>query len=195
MSSGNPRTEILRAALDILRESGHQALTVRAVATRAGCSTIGVYTWFGGKDGLVDAILIDGYTSFADALRAVPASRARLGGLIGQGHAYRAWALAHPTEYHVMFGRAVPGHVPGEAAVLAGAVAFELLRDEVVKAQERELIAVRDTDAVAMTLWGLVHGLVSLELAAPTPRSLVGDASLHERSYALALKLWSAALR
>ena len=44
------------------------ALTVRNVAAAAGCSTTGVYTYFGGKDGLVDAIFVDGFEKFDAAL-------------------------------------------------------------------------------------------------------------------------------
>jgi AcrR family transcriptional regulator len=201
MSTPDTRSEILAAALEILREGGHQALTVRAVATRAGCSTIGVYTWFGGKDGLVDAILIDGYHSFAEALRADTDSlrpalegSAALRGLVAQGRAYRAWALAHPTEYHVMFGRAVPGHVPGGEAIVAGMVAFELLRTEVTAAQASGAIATRDTDAVAMAVWGVAHGLVSIELSQPGPPSLTADRSLHERTFDLAMAMVVAGL-
>jgi AcrR family transcriptional regulator len=205
----------LAAALEILREGGHHALTVRAVAARAGCSTIGVYTWFGGKDGLVDAILIDGYHSFAEALRAIGGDGAngkqpvggqsvggkvsqpspgRISGLMAQGFAYRAWALAHPTEYHVMFGRAVPGHVPGEEAVVAGLIAFELLRAEVVAAQQSGVISEPDTDAVAMALWGVAHGLVSIELSQPGPPAVNTDESLHDRTFALAMNMLVAGL-
>ena len=84
---GDPRSAILEAALEILKAQGHEALTVRKVAERAGCSTIGVYTWFGGKDGLVDAILIDGFRAFAGALMKARRVSGPLGGLVAQAQA------------------------------------------------------------------------------------------------------------
>jgi AcrR family transcriptional regulator len=191
MSSTNPRDEILAAALDILSESGHVALTVRKVAERAGCSTIGVYTWFGGKDGLVDAILIDGFTDFATALRSGRAARGPLGRLVGQARSYRTWALAHPTHYQVMFLQAVPGHEPASEAALAGFEAYNVLLDEVKAALGRGEIVNADAEAVAMTMWGLVHGLVSIEInqANPkTPAAVQSSTAFHQRSFDVAIE-------
>jgi AcrR family transcriptional regulator len=179
------RDEILAAALEILRSEGHGGLTVRNVATRAGCSTIGVYTWFGGKDGLVDAILLDGYRRFAEALRGSRAARSPLGRLVGQGRAYRRWALEHRTSYEVMFMGAVPGHQPSAEAQAAGLVAFELLRSEVVAAQRAGLIPETDADTVALTMWGLAHGLVSIEIASSGPDSVDG---IHAKAFDAALR-------
>jgi AcrR family transcriptional regulator len=179
------REEILRAALAILSEQGHGGLTVRNVAARAGCSTIGVYTWFGGKDGLVDAILIDGYERFAAALRAARPTRSTLGVLVGQGRAYRKWALAHRTSYEVMFMGAVPGHEPSDEASAAGLVAFALLHDAVVDAQSRGLVRPGNADAIALTMWGLVHGLVAIELTRAQPAELT---TLHDRAFDAAMR-------
>ncbi len=185
--SSQRREEILSAALDILSTHGHEALTVRRVATAAHCSTIGVYTWFGGKDGLVDAILIDGFTSFGEALQKAKRGRGPLGLLMGQGRAYRAWALAHPTSYRVMFMNVVPGHTPSDEALIAGTASFNILRDEVTACQQRGEIASKDLDAVAMTVWGLAHGLVSLEITSAHPKELATRNSLHNRAFEMAL--------
>jgi AcrR family transcriptional regulator len=191
MSSTNPRDEILAAALELLSEGGHVALTVRKVAERAGCSTIGVYTWFGGKDGLVDAILVDGFTDFAEALRSGRAARGALGRLTGQARAYRTWALSHPTHYQVMFLQAVPGHEPAAEAALAGFGAYNVLLDEVKAALGRGEIVNADAEAVAMTMWGTVHGLVSIEInqANPhAPSSVRSSTAFHERSFNVAIE-------
>jgi AcrR family transcriptional regulator len=188
-STGDSRTAILEAALEILRTDGHGALTVRKVAERAGCSTIGVYTWFGGKDGLVDAILIDGFSGFATALRSARRVAGPLGGLVAQARAYRVWAMKHPTSYRVMFMQAVPGHAPGSDAAAAGTVAYQTLLTEVQREQSTGAISESDANGVALTVWGLVHGLVSIELAQADPQQVAKDATLHKRSYDLALRL------
>ncbi len=181
------RTDILAAALAILDEEGHSSLTVRRVAARAGCSTIGVYTWFGGKDGLVDAILLDGFRRFADALARARPRKSPLGTLLGQAVAYRRWALENRTSYEVMFMGAVPGHVASDEIQVVGLLAYDLLRGEVVGAQSRNLIDERDADAVAMAMWGLVHGLVSLEIASAEPKGLATRKLFHLRSFEVAL--------
>lgn len=118
---------ILDAALTVLARDGEGAFTVRNIAGEAGCSTTGVYTWFGGKAGLVDAIFVEGFESFDAALAPAYAS----GNLEAAGRAYRRWALDNPTHFLVMFGRAVPDVSPGDAALARGYQSFERLVDHV----------------------------------------------------------------
>jgi len=53
---GQTETAILDAAKALLGEEGFQALGVNAVARRAGCDKQLIYRYFGGLDGLVEAI-------------------------------------------------------------------------------------------------------------------------------------------
>jgi AcrR family transcriptional regulator len=183
------RRDILQAALDILRTEGDVALTVRRVAAQAGCSTIGVYHWFGGKDGLVDAILLDGYRNFAAALQKAKPKDGPLGGLWAQGLAYRKWALANSTSYRVMFLQAVRSHEPSADAIEAGLVAYETLKSEVRREQLRGGISQTDTESVALAMWGLVHGLVSIQIAQAEPGSGTMNESRHKRAYEMGLQL------
>jgi AcrR family transcriptional regulator len=50
---------ILKAACELLAESGFQNFGVNAVARRAGCDKQLIYRYFGGMDGLVDAIGVE----------------------------------------------------------------------------------------------------------------------------------------
>lgn len=50
------RTEVLDAALQIVRERGHEVLSARAVAERAGCSVQPIYSLFGDMNGLMQAL-------------------------------------------------------------------------------------------------------------------------------------------
>lgn len=63
---------ILAAAKKVLAESGFQGFGVNAIAREAGCDKQLVYRYFGGVDGLVDAIGADLATWWAEALK--PAS-------------------------------------------------------------------------------------------------------------------------
>ncbi len=101
----------------MLQRDGAAALTVRNITAEAGCSTTGVYTYFGGKHGLVEAIFVEGFESFDRA----SAPLLEADDLLAAGPRYRRWALANPTQYMVMFGRAVPDFVPSEAGPASGA--------------------------------------------------------------------------
>ena len=50
------REEVLDAALEVVRERGHEVLSARVVAERAGCSVQPIYSLFGDMDGLVHAL-------------------------------------------------------------------------------------------------------------------------------------------
>ena len=158
VSTSDPRGAILDAALVVLSRDGEAAFTVRNIAREAGCSTTGLYTWFGGKAGLVDAIFIEGFESFDAALRPAYASTDPA----ESGRAYRRWALANRTHFLVMFGRAVPDVRPGDAAMARGYQSFQRLVDHVR--------AVRpDLDDAGAFDWAYhvnatVHGYVLTEL-------------------------------
>jgi AcrR family transcriptional regulator len=159
------RTAILSAALNLLRRDGANGLRVRSVAAAAGCSTTGVYTWFGGKHGLVEALYVEGFERFGDALRAVrraPTAEAMVRRLV---IAYRRWAVANPTHYEVMFGNLVPGFVPSEGAGAFALTTFDILVDAVRAAIESGELAPADPVEVAFHVWAGIHGYVELELA------------------------------
>lgn len=61
---------ILRAAREVLAQSGFQGFGINAVARRAGCDKQLIYRYFGGVEGLVDAIGTDIATWVEDSLAA-----------------------------------------------------------------------------------------------------------------------------
>lgn len=174
---GDGHTEMQRtlldAALAILRDEGAAALTVRNVTARAGCSTSAVYTHFGGKHGLVEAIYLDGFESFdrhvSDCLAA---------GLDTAGGAYRAWALANPTHYLVMWGRAVPDFEPSEPARTRALGSFQVL----VEAWRRA--GAPDPVAAAYHAWATMHGYVMLELVGIGLATIEQRAAMFDRAVA-----------
>jgi len=58
---------LLTAADAVLRREGLAGVTVRGVAAEAGVAPGGVYSRFGGKDGLIDALLIRGFDDLGAA--------------------------------------------------------------------------------------------------------------------------------
>ena len=55
------KANILEAASKLFLEGGSGALSVRAIAKQAGVSTIGIYSHFEGKQGILDALYIEGF--------------------------------------------------------------------------------------------------------------------------------------
>lgn len=48
--------EVLGAALEVVREQGHEVLSARVIAEKAGCSVQPIYSLFGDMDGLIAAL-------------------------------------------------------------------------------------------------------------------------------------------
>lgn len=156
------RGRFLDAALAVLADRGVAGLTVRAVAERAGASTITVYTRFGGRTGLLDALYERAYDALADELRTgPPADGGGVADLLAVALAYRRFALENPARYGLMFERAVHDYDPDPA-----------LRSGVVRTSFAELagkisrICPPDADPreCCYLFWTAMHGLVSVEL-------------------------------
>jgi len=167
------RDELVRAALTVLQRDGAAALTVRNITNEAGCSTTGVYTYFGGKAGLVEAIFVEGFDAF-DA--AVGPSLER-GDLLTAGRAYRRWALDHPTQYMVMFGRAVPDFEPSPAGRERALISFARLAAGIERANPGQ-----DADRRAYHLFATVHGYVMLEMAGMSSATEAESEDLYEHA-------------
>lgn len=153
------RSTLLDAAMTVLQRDGAAALTVRNITQEAGCSTTGIYTYFGGKHGLVEAIYLEGFDSFDRALSACTGPDE----LLESGRAYRRWAIANPTHYLVMFGRAVPDFEPSTVALERALTSFEWLVAAVAR------WGASDPAAAAYHLYATVHGYVMLELIGVGP--------------------------
>ncbi|WP_055476164.1 TetR/AcrR family transcriptional regulator [Gordonia sp. HS-NH1] len=156
-SAAEVRSALLRAGRTILERDGEAGLTVRAVAAEAQVAPMGVYNHFDGRDGLLDALVTDGYAEFGDAIAATdddPVARLRNAGL-----AYRRFALANPVIYRLMFSAQCAPEI--EVAAHAFAVLVDIIR----YGQVAGVVMSADPRDLAMQTWSAVHGAVSLELA------------------------------
>ncbi len=148
------KTKLINSACEMLAELGPNAMSVRNVASRAGVNHGQVHHYFGGKQGLVEAIFLEGFDSFDDAV--LPHYAA--GDLLAAGRAYRQWAMANPTHYLIMFGRAVPDFTASDPAMERATRSFEALIEAVANH------GAADPAAAAFHLYATVHGYVMLEL-------------------------------
>jgi AcrR family transcriptional regulator len=171
-----PRDEqgqrILEAPSELLSEEGASALSVRRIAAAAGCSTMGLYSRFGGKDGVVDELYAEGFERLVTAMRQNLITDDPLADLRRGANCYRDTALANATHYMVMFGGAVPGFVPSDASHDLAHQAFGGLVAKVARCTEAGVFD-GAPDHIAELLWGSIHGHVMLELVGINP--LMGD--------------------
>src|ERR1700756_75247 len=89
---GDLRAACLRAAIELLEENGASALSVRAVARRAGVSPGAPYRHYADRDALISAVAAVGYRELADRLAAAHPSPSSPGGLGDVAVAYVQFA-------------------------------------------------------------------------------------------------------
>ena len=161
------RRTVLDAAGQLLVGEGPQALTMRRVAGEIGASTTVLYTMFGGKDGLAEALYREGFARLRRRLVAAVEAAGDDPGerLAATARAYRENALAERAYYGVMFGRAIPGFTPSAEAVAESRRSFDVLSDAVADLGGSAGDGVSATDL----LWAVAHGVVSFELAGHYP--------------------------
>ncbi len=179
------RETLLDAALRLLVERGPAALRIRDVAAAAEQSTMGVYTHFGSKQGLLEQLYLHGFGRLEEQLETVPSDDGGRQELLAFALAYRTFALENEALYGLMFERATPDFVPSDASRLAGLATFEMLATRVAAWRPD----FTDPAADAHLVWATMHGLVSIELmhrrwGGPLVAHLQGDP---ERNYATAI--------
>ncbi|MCA2218163.1 TetR/AcrR family transcriptional regulator [Jidongwangia harbinensis] len=158
------RTLLLERAARMLRT--REPITLRSLVDGTGVSTMAVYTWFGGMDGMWKALRQEGFTRLAGRLAAVPVTRDPVRDLTALVAAYLGNALDHPDLYRVMFDATVE---------LEDLQAADDTLEYLVRAAGRGRDTGRfraDTDPLQLAIqsWVIGHGLVSLVATGPLPR-------------------------
>lgn len=164
--SADIQRELVAAAESVLVRDGPGGVTVRAVAAEAGIAPMGVYSRLGGKDGLVNALLLLGFSRLTATMEGSRVADP-LGRLRDCARRYREFALASPHFYAVMFERAIPRERaagPPREVVEQAAAAFGALVRVVELAAAAGAITAPDATEVAQQVWNTVHGAVALEL-------------------------------
>lgn len=206
-------SELKAAALAEVRDVGPAGLALRSVARRLGMSPAGLYRYVDSREGLLTALIADGYHDLADHLevalgtevaalvvreRPTPVVPQIAGSgspvsdrLVAVGLAYRAWSVAHPNEFGLLFGDPIPGYaapVDGptvqamtrigvalarpllEAAARGRLRLSEVLSDPAVTGPPGAMEAVVPpgmdprVGPLLLLAWGRLHGQVSLEV-------------------------------
>jgi len=113
--------EIKETALAQLASGGGAALSLRAIAREMGMASSALFRYFDNRDALLTALIIDSYSSLAQAAEAAEARVHKKS--VGDRwmaicYSVREWAVAHPHEYALIFGSPIPGYAapPGTVA-------------------------------------------------------------------------------
>jgi AcrR family transcriptional regulator len=149
---GNLRDAILTSAAAVIERDGVAALSLRAIATDLGVSHTAFRRHFGSREGVLNALAVQGFQRLADELGAVAG-----GPFLDVGVAYVRFALADVGHFTVMFRTDLLDNDDPELTE-ARRRAFGFLR------AGADVVVPRDVTAAMVAGWGVVHGIATLAL-------------------------------
>ncbi|MET7900773.1 TetR/AcrR family transcriptional regulator [Streptomyces sp. NPDC005355] len=130
------RTEVTAAIKEEARrqlaDQGAAKLSLRAVARELGMASSALYRYFPSRDELLTALIVDAYDAIGAAAEQALARTDPGGDPVERWtavcRALRAWALAHPHEYALIYGSPVPGYAaPQDTIAPASRVGLALI--------------------------------------------------------------------
>ncbi|HEY1332655.1 MAG TPA: TetR/AcrR family transcriptional regulator [Myxococcaceae bacterium] len=178
------RTRILDAARTIVQRDGFGALTVRKIADAIEYAPGTLYLYFENRDAIARALSSEGFSELLQAFAPTERIADPLARLEAIGRAYVRFGMENPETYRLIFMEdpqlttaVLEDADPGQRAYRALVDPLEEL------AQAGRLHPGADVQALADTLWSVVHGIVSLKLTCPgfpvTPVEPLLDTALH----------------
>lgn len=156
---GNLRAAVLEKAAEVIESQGPYGFSLRSLAADLGVSHTAPRHHFGSREGVLNALAVEGFQELAESLRG---ARAEGGTLLDAGVAYVRFAVDRPGHFQVMFAPRLLAEDDAELATARGA-AFAELTGGVDTLEERG-IAVEDSAAAVVAGWAIVHGIATLAL-------------------------------
>lgn len=158
------RQAILTAALQIAKEDGWSALTIRKVGERIEYSGPMVYEYFANKDAILQELLQEGFRQLAEMMIEVCTSTSDFEErMLKMCDAYWQFALDNRELYQLMHGLAgVPlrGAPMTQAIQMTSKIAEGVIMDWAQSAK----IVIENPLGATEIFWSILHGLVSLHL-------------------------------
>jgi AcrR family transcriptional regulator len=163
---GDLKNALIKAGADILSKEGVSALSLRKVAQQAGVSHAAPYAHFADKQALIAAISTEGYQKlYAQIAQAAQQYRSDpLRRLVESSWAYVQFALNEPDQFKVTLSSMIEKEQEYPAFVEAAQQTFNLVVEIVAQGQQAGLLRPGTPDLTAVSVWALIHGLVTLLL-------------------------------
>jgi AcrR family transcriptional regulator len=180
------RRRLTAAAERLVADGGPEALTVRAAAEAVGTTTRAVYSLFGSKNGLVDALAERAFELLQTGLDELPRSEDPARDLVDVGlRVFRPFVLEHPSLFRIAFQRIVPGLQAGPHLSEVRQQTLVRLQGRVERLEAAGLLNHKSVREATVEFNAMCEGLANAELRGATLRIL--PAGEEERAWRGAL--------
>lgn len=149
---------LLETAVRVIDAEGLAALSLHALATRAGVSSGAPYHHFASREQLLVAIADQGFELLTAEMQRASEEAATdaPSKLYALGLGYIRFALAHRGHFRVMFRPELQASLAPSAT--PGASSFNMLKEAVIDCQAEGLAPDGDPMPLVLVAWSCVHG-------------------------------------
>ena len=158
---------ILEASVKLFSEHGYDGFSMRKIADMIEYSPTTVYLYFKDKNEILFELHEIGFRKFEESNRDLLTIKNPLLRLHKMGENYIKFGLENPDYYDLMFLLPAPMEFIDQMKKVewdGGDRALTALRGLIQECIDKKLIKPGDVNAIAMGIWGMVHGLVSLKI-------------------------------
>jgi AcrR family transcriptional regulator len=179
---GNLKNALIQAGIKILSKDGVGGLSLRKVAKQAGVSHSAPYAHFPDKQSLIAAISTEGFKQLYAELEAAIASHGRnpKRQLMEGTRAYVEFAMNNTDTFKIMFSGVLQKEKAYPAFVEISRKTFDRVVEVVRACQTAGILRAGSPEVLAVSVWGQLHGIVSLALEGQISHTILHDHSLSE---------------
>jgi len=163
---GDLKNALIKAGVEILSKEGVGGLSLRKVAKRAGVSHSAPYAHFKDRQSLIAAISTEGFRQLYDELDAAVLAHvnAPKEQLFEAAWAYVQFAMNNTDTFKIMFSGVLEKEKDYPSFVEISGKTFERVVEIVRVCQDAGILRSAPSELIAVSLWGQVHGIISLAL-------------------------------
>jgi len=163
---GDLKNALIQAGVEILAKEGLGGLSLRKVAQRAGVSHSAPYAHFKDRQSLIAAISTEGFKQLSAELDAavLPYSSNPKQQMVEGAWAYVQFALNNTDTFKIMFSGVLEKEKDYPSFMEASRKTFDRVVEIVRSCQEAGVLRLSPPEIMAVSVWGQVHGIISLAL-------------------------------
>lgn len=162
------RRMILEASMKLFTEEGFERVSIRRIADIIEYSPTTIYLYFKDKNDILFELCEQGFQKMEAMNMGLASVVDPLDRLHQMGKNYLRFGMEYPEYYDLMFTQTAPMERLQEMNAKewqSGDRALQLLKSMIGECMEYNQIPAGDVESVAMAVWGMVHGLVSLAVS------------------------------
>ena len=179
---GDLKNTLIKAGVEILSKEGVGGLSLRKVAQRAGVSHSAPYAHFPDKQSLIAAISTEGFNQLYTELEAAisPHKKNPKKQLIEGAKAYVRFAEQNTDTFNIMFSGVLEKEKDYPSFVEISSKTFKLVVDVVQACQDAGILPTAPANLMAVSVWGQVHGILSLALEGQVSHMVLDKYTIQE---------------